>query len=91
MNYTKLIPLPLDITNLILEFSGYHKFRHGLINGIYIRQLDVNCPQIIELQDRLLVRPKMTYGYVILHLNEDKCIALFHQTYNICSGYSNRL
>ena len=87
MDYTKLIPLPLDITNLILEFSGYHKFR----NGKYLKQLDVNCSRIVELHEQLLARPQMKNGYVILHFNENNCIALFLQTYNICSGYNNRL
>ena len=91
MNYTELIPLPIDITNLILEFTGYHKFRRGLINGIYIRQLDVNSLQIVELHTRLLTRPKMRTGYVILRFSKETSIALFLQTYNICSGYNNRL
>ena len=87
MNYTELIPLPIDIANLILEFSGYHKFR----NGIYIKQLDVNCRQIVELHTRFLARPQMKNGYVILHFSDETTIALFLQTYNICSGYNNRL
>jgi hypothetical protein len=87
MNYTKCIPLPLDLINLILEFSGYHRLR----NGKYMVRLNLNSRLINQLYQELLTRPKMTNGYVILHYSEDKCIALFHQTYNICSGYSNRL
>jgi hypothetical protein len=90
MNYTELFPLPTDITNLILEFSGYHKFRHGLINGIYVRQLDVNCSQIVELHERLLARPQMKKGYVILHFSKEASIALFHQTYS-CYNENRRL
>lgn len=82
MNNTELIPLPLDITNLILEFSGYHKFRRGLINGIYIKQLDVNCSQIVELHTRLLTRPKMRRGYVLLRFSDETSIALFYQSSN---------
>ena len=87
MNYTEL---PLDITNLILEFSGYHKFRHGLINGIYIKQLDVNCRQIVELHTRFLTRPLMKNGFVVLRFTKDNCIALYNHTYSY-SSYNNRL
>jgi hypothetical protein len=86
MNYTELIPLPIDITNLILVFSGYHKIR----NGKYIRQLDVNCLQIVELRDRLLTRPKIRNGCVILHFSKEASIALFHQTY-CCYNKNRRL
>jgi hypothetical protein len=36
----ELYELPIEIINLILEFSNYHKFR----NGKYITQLDKNLP-----------------------------------------------
>ena len=86
MNYTELFPLPTDITNVILEFSGYHKFRHGK----YIKQLDVNCSQIVELHERLLARPMMRNGYVILYFSKEASIALFHQTYS-CYNENRRL
>ena len=72
------IPLPLDITNLILEFSGHHKFR----NGKYLKQLDVNCSRIVELQERLLTRPQIRYGYVILRFTDATKMVLFDHTYN---------
>jgi hypothetical protein len=80
MEYIIINHLPTDITNLILEFSGYHKFRRGLINGIYIKQLDINCSQIVEFHARLLTRPRIKNGYVILRFSKDNCIALYFQT-----------
>ena len=80
------LPLPLDITNVILEFSGYHKFR----TGKYLKQLDVNCSQIVELQERLLTRPWMRNGYVILRFSDQVSIVLFHHT-NSYISYNNRL
>jgi len=76
------ISLPIEINNLILEFTGYHKFRMGK----YLKQLDVNCAQIVELQERLLARPQIKNGFVVLQFNEDSKIALFDHTYNYLSS-----
>ena len=77
-----IIPLPIEINNLILEFTGYHKFR----NGKYLKQLDVNCRQITDLHERLLVRPLMKNGFVILRFNDDSKTALFNHTYDYLSS-----
>ncbi len=82
-----IITLPIEINNLILEFTGYHKFR----NGKYLKQLDVNCRQITDLQERLLVRPLMENGFVILRFNDDSKTALFNHTYDYLSCGSGRL
>jgi len=82
-----IIPLPIEINNLILEFTGYHKFR----NGKYLKQLDVNCAQIMKLQERLLVRPLMENGFVILRFNDDSKLVLFYHTYSYLSCGSGRL
>ena len=87
MNYTELIPLPIDKTNLILEFTGYHRLR----NKKYMVQLNLNSRLINQLYQDLLTRPQMKNGYVILRFSKETSIALFLQTYNICSGYNNRL
>ena len=82
-----MFPLPIEINNLILEFTGYHKIR----NGKYLKQLDVNCAQIMKLQERLLVRPSMEKGFVILRFNDDSKLVLFYHTYNYLSCGSGRL
>jgi|LakMenEpi03Aug12_release.lakeMendotaPanAssembly.Ray.scaffolds.fasta_scaffold2329439_1 hypothetical protein len=87
MNIVDIIPLPLDITNLILEFSGYHRLR----NKKYMVQLNLNSRLINQLYQDLLTRPQMKNGFVILHFSDETTIALFLQTYNMCSGYNNRL
>lgn len=79
MNY---IPLPIEITNIILEFTGYHKFRKGK----YLRQLDANCSQIVRLRELLLKRTPIRYGFVILRFSDTAKIALFNHTYNYLSS-----
>lgn len=88
---TNLIPLPTDITNLILEFTGYHKFRKGFINGRFMKQLVLTSKRITKFHKRFLARPKMRNGYVVLHFSDEVRIVLFPQTYNIPSGHNNRL
>lgn len=79
MNY---IPLPIDIANIILEFTGYHKFRKGK----YLRQLDANSSQIVRLRELILTRPRMRHGFVILRFSDTTEIALFNHTYNYLSS-----
>ena len=76
------IPLPIEISKLILEFTGYHKFR----TGKYLKQLDVNCAQSAELQERLVARPQIKNGFVVLQFNDDSKIALFDHTYDYLSS-----
>jgi hypothetical protein len=77
-----IISLPIEINNLILEFTGYHKFR----NGKYLKQLDINCRQITDLHERLLVRPPIRYGFVFLRFSDTSEIALFNHTYDYLSS-----
>jgi len=67
MNNTKenqiIRPLPTDISNIILEFAGYHKFR----TGKYINQLD-KSKEIFKL---LELKKPIINGYVELFI---KCI-----------------
>jgi hypothetical protein len=77
-----MFPLPIEINNLILEFTGYHKIR----NGKYLKQLDHSCRQIVDLQERLLVRPQMKNGFVVLRFNDDSKTALFNHTYDYLSS-----
>jgi hypothetical protein len=76
--------LPIELTNLILEFFGYHKFR----NGQYLKQIDMSSRLIDRLYRGLLLRPRMKDGFVILRFTDDNCIALFQTTYYIYSDFN---
>jgi hypothetical protein len=52
------IYLPIELTNLILEFSGYHKLR----NGRYMKQIAE--PQLFNMAIKIQRMPKITHGYV---------------------------
>jgi hypothetical protein len=52
------IYLPDELTNLILEFSGYHKLR----NGKYVKQ--ISEPQLFDMDIKIQRMPKITHGYV---------------------------
>ena len=52
------IYLPIELTNLILEFSGYHKLR----NGRYMKQIAE--PQLFDIAIKIQMMPKITHGYV---------------------------
>ena len=52
------IYLPIELTNLILEFSGYHKLR----NGQYMKQIAE--PQLFNMSIKIQRIPKITHGYV---------------------------
>jgi hypothetical protein len=52
------IYLPIELTNLILEFSGYHKLR----NGKYIKQIAED--QLFDMAIKIQRMPKITHGYV---------------------------
>jgi hypothetical protein len=83
------LQLPIDLANLILEFSGYHKFR----DGQYVKQIDMNSRLVNRLYQALLLRPLMKNGYVILHFTDENCVVLYQTRYNIHTGYnsSNRI
>jgi len=76
--------LPIELTNLILEFFGYHKFR----NGQYLKQIDMSSRLIDRLYRELLLRPRMRDGFVILRFTDDNCIALFQTAYYIYSDFN---
>ena len=52
------IYLPIELTNLILEFSGYHKLR----NGRYMKQ--ITEAQLFSMTIKIQRMPKITHGYV---------------------------
>jgi len=76
--------LPEDLINLILEFTGYHKFR----NGKYLKQLNMKSQLVNRLYRELLLRPQMKEGFVILRFTDDNCIALFQTSYYIYSDFN---
>jgi hypothetical protein len=50
--------LPVELTNIILEFSGYHKLR----NGKYIKQIAET--QLFDMAIKIQRMPKIKHGYV---------------------------
>lgn len=57
-----LMCLPNELTNLILEFSGYHKLR----NGKYMKQ--ISEPQLFDMSIKIQRMPKITHGYVKIRM-----------------------
>jgi hypothetical protein len=57
-----VIPLPIELTNLILEFSGYHKLR----NGQYMKQITET--QLFKMYIKIQRMPKIKYGHVQLKM-----------------------
>lgn len=76
--------LPIELTNLILEFSGYHKLR----NGRYMKQISET--QLFEMYIKIKRMPKIKYGYVQLRVAPTTTtMILFNSSYNYQK--SNRL
>ena len=76
--------LPIELTNLILEFSGYHKLR----NGQYMKQISET--QLFEMYIKIQRMPKIKYGYVQLKVIPTKTtMILLGLSYNY--NKSNRL
>jgi hypothetical protein len=77
--------LPIELTNLILEFSGYHKLR----NGQYMKQISET--QLFEMYIKIQRMPKIKYGRVQLKMPIDTTttIILLGLSYNY--NKSNRL
>jgi len=66
--------VPTDLTNLILEFTGYHRLR----SGKYMRQLNFTKTKLIKrLQNKFETRPIVKNGYVILIFSEEKSMVLY--------------
>ena len=56
--------LPTDLTNLILEYTGFHKLR----NGKYMKQL---TPKRLKKMNRKIRKmPQKTNGYVTLKMSK---------------------
>lgn len=56
--------VPKDLTNLILEYTGFHKLR----NGKYMRQLTKR--RLRKLNTKIRRMPQKTNGYVALKLSK---------------------
>jgi hypothetical protein len=79
--------LPNELTNLILEFSGYHKLR----NGRYMKQ--ISELQLFDMDIKIQRMPKIRHGYVKIKLPTtttttnkiETTMILFHSTSNYTS------
>ena len=54
--------IPIALTNLILEYSGYHRLR----NGKYMKQLTKR--RLRKMNTKIRWMPKKTNGYVALKI-----------------------
>jgi hypothetical protein len=59
-----VFPLPTDLTNLILEYSGYHRLR----NGKYMKQLTKR--RLRKMNIKIKKIPQKNKGYVALKLSK---------------------
>lgn len=56
--------MPLDIQNIILEYTGFHKIR----NGQYMKQLAPN--RLKKMNRKIRKMPQKTNGYVCLKMSK---------------------
>ena len=56
--------VPVDLTNLILEYSGYHRLR----NGKYMKQLSKR--RLRKMNTKIRQVPRKTNGYVALKISK---------------------
>jgi hypothetical protein len=56
--------MPLDIQNIILEYTGFHKLR----NGQYMKQLAPN--RLKKMNRKIRKMPQKTNGYVSLKMSK---------------------
>lgn len=56
--------MPLDIQNIILEYTGFHKLR----NGQYMKQLAPN--RLKKMNRKIRKMPQKTNGYVCLKMSK---------------------
>ena len=56
--------VPMELTNLILEYSGYHRLR----NGKYMKQLSRR--RLRKINTKIKQIPRKTNGYVGLKLSK---------------------
>jgi hypothetical protein len=66
--------LPFELTNLILEYGGYHKLR----NGKYMKQLAE--PQLFNMAIKIQMMPKIIHGYVKIKLPTTTTLILFYNS-----------
>jgi hypothetical protein len=61
------IPLPLDITNIILEYIGYHKCR----SGCYMKQIvKISAKyRVIKILFDKIVRNRNNKSYAVLRMS----------------------
>jgi len=79
------IPLPMDLTNLILEYTGFHKLR----NGKYMKQLTKRC--IRKMNTKIRRMPKKTNGYVALKLSKTLTEIIIGPSFYYSGSLSTRL
>ena len=68
MNFIPLlsVSLPVDIQNIILEYTGFHKLR----NGRYIKQLSKR--RLRKMNTKIKYMPRKTNGYVGLKIFKEE-------------------
>jgi len=68
MNFIPLlsVPLPVDIQNIILEYTGFHKLR----NGKYMKQLTKR--RLRKMNTKIKYMPRKTNGYVALKMYKEE-------------------
>jgi len=76
--------LPTDITNLILEFAGYHRLR----NGKYMKQLTTR--RLRKMNTKIARMPKNTNGHVALKLSKTLTEIIIGPSF-YCSEKKSRL
>ena len=79
--------LPIELTNLILEYSGYHRLR----NGRYMKQIEE--ASLFDMAIKIQRMPKITRGYVKIKVttttnNIETTLILYnsHSNYNSTSS-----
>ncbi len=78
-----IVPLPLELTNLILEFSGYHKLR----NGRYMKQIAES--QIFNMAIKIQMMPKIIHGYIKIRMPTTNKIETTMILFNSHSNYNS--
>ena len=77
--------VPKDLTNLILEFSGYHRLR----NGKYMKQLTKR--RLRKMNTKIRRMPQKTNGYVALKLSKTLTEIIIGPSFYYSGSLSTRL
>lgn len=75
--------LPIELTNLILEFSGYHKLR----NGRYMKQIAE--PQLFNMAIKIQMMPKIVHGHIKISMPTTNKIETTIILFNSHSSYKS--